>query len=547
MRRFTKEIVKILFLLLLVSVFRTNAQTRISNAQLPNPSNTVIVVDKSKYLTIQAALNALPAGGGKVEVPSGTWPQGSTQLTIPTNYTTIECQGSGNTIITSTVASGSAILISGGHVIIRGCGFTGPGSGTADGVVFLNTASTALDEGPLLEDVYIQSFGGIGLRIDSTTGTQDYCHLNRVWSRSNGSDGIKLLGADTNACVLTDVHADLNLGWGINILTNGNTFISAESSGNGPVTPDSEDFQFSGSANFGSIYAQGLVSTGVTMTNTSFSNFLFMTSFSGVGDITDNGTNNMIERVFGTQLAISQWNISGSGALESTITGNPPQTAIVGNSNQEAQFKFMSSVTGAATPVKQFGTCNSGVNFCIFNNALSAIFTLSDSGNITTANGATLGSLGSITLSNSASNIVSVTGNGPQVTITGAGTNDAQIKLTSNAAGNSTPNKQFGTCDTGNDFCFFGNSLSTPNFVIRNGGGIASGVSANSDMDGELTNSGGTSSYTFSGTYTTHPICTANDETAIAAVKVTYTSTTSVTFTTTGSSDVISYSCGGRN
>jgi hypothetical protein len=78
---------------------------------------------------------------------------------------------------------------------------------------------------------------------------------------------------------------------------------------------------------------------------------------------------------------------------------------------------------------------------------------------------------------------------------------------------------------------------------------IWSNQSANSDLDGELTMSSGTATYTFStsNTYTVHPICTANDNTAIAAVQVTYTGTTSVTFHTSGSSDVVEYHCHGRN
>jgi hypothetical protein len=74
-----------------------------------------------------------------------------------------------------------------------------------------------------------------------------------------------------------------------------------------------------------------------------------------------------------------------------------------------------------------------------------------------------------------------------------------------------------------------------------------SGVSSNSDLNGELTASSNTASYSFTGTYTSHPICTASDETSRNAVQVTYTGTTSVTFTTSGSTDVVSYQCTFRN
>lgn len=79
---------------------------------------------------------------------------------------------------------------------------------------------------------------------------------------------------------------------------------------------------------------------------------------------------------------------------------------------------------------------------------------------------------------------------------------------------------------------------------------IGSGTSANTDLVGELTASSNTVSYSFTGSYSSHPVCTASNETATAAnsgVKVTYTGTASVTFTTTGASDVVSFHCTARN
>jgi hypothetical protein len=76
---------------------------------------------------------------------------------------------------------------------------------------------------------------------------------------------------------------------------------------------------------------------------------------------------------------------------------------------------------------------------------------------------------------------------------------------------------------------------------------VNSGSSSNTDLSGTLTLSGGTAAYTFAQTYASHPACVASDETSISPVKVTYTSTTSVTFTTSGATDVIDYICHGRN
>jgi len=97
-------------------------------------------------------------------------------------------------------------------------------------------------------------------------------------------------------------------------------------------------------------------------------------------------------------------------------------------------------------------------------------------------------------------------------------------------------------------------TLTTSGAITATGGIVAGGTTLlkpgnaiNTDVAGELTMSGGTNSYTWGNTYTSHPICTANDETSIAAVKVTYTGVASVSFTTSGASDVVSYLCVGRN
>jgi len=104
--------------------------------------------------------------------------------------------------------------------------------------------------------------------------------------------------------------------------------------------------------------------------------------------------------------------------------------------------------------------------------------------------------------------------------------------------GNTTPN-------TG---AFTTLNATTGTFGSGGGGqGVGSGTSSNTDFNGTLTQSSGTSSYTFAGTYSSHPVCLASDETSIASVKVTYTGTTAVTFTTSGASDVIDYSCTYRN
>lgn len=82
---------------------------------------------------------------------------------------------------------------------------------------------------------------------------------------------------------------------------------------------------------------------------------------------------------------------------------------------------------------------------------------------------------------------------------------------------------------------------------LESPGGIGTGLAANTDMGGTLTASGSTVTYAFLGTYASHPVCWASDETTAGGIKVTYTGVASVTFTTPGASDVIDYGCVGRN
>lgn len=73
------------------------------------------------------------------------------------------------------------------------------------------------------------------------------------------------------------------------------------------------------------------------------------------------------------------------------------------------------------------------------------------------------------------------------------------------------------------------------------------GTSSNSDVTGILTASSGTASYTFAGTYASAPVCIVQDDTTIGNLLTKTVSTTTLTATTTGSTDHVSYVCVGRN
>ena len=74
---------------------------------------------------------------------------------------------------------------------------------------------------------------------------------------------------------------------------------------------------------------------------------------------------------------------------------------------------------------------------------------------------------------------------------------------------------------------------------------IRTGVATNVDLAGKISLAAGSGTYTFLGTYTTAPVCVANDTTALANVQV-VTTTTKLTLTGTGT-DVVNYACFGLN
>ena len=77
---------------------------------------------------------------------------------------------------------------------------------------------------------------------------------------------------------------------------------------------------------------------------------------------------------------------------------------------------------------------------------------------------------------------------------------------------------------------------------------LQTGTTESTDLAGTCTAAAHSCSHTFTGTYSSHPICTASNETTgMSDVKVTYKGVTSVTFTTPGATDVIAFICIGRN
>lgn len=80
-----------------------------------------------------------------------------------------------------------------------------------------------------------------------------------------------------------------------------------------------------------------------------------------------------------------------------------------------------------------------------------------------------------------------------------------------------------------------------------NGAGIMTSTSSNTDLNGTITASGGTASYSFTRTFAIAPICIARDETTLASLLSVSVNTTTLTVTTAGMTDHVSFICVGRS
>jgi hypothetical protein len=181
------------------------------------------------------------------------------------------------------------------------------------------------------------------------------------------------------------------------------------------------------------------------------------------------------------------------------------------------------------------GIRENGLSWTLFGAAVASAATITPTGNLFHVTGTT--------------SITSVSGigvtSGTEITLIFDGvltvTNGANLRLASNfttAATNTLSLKW-----DGSDWYEQGRSTGATTLAK-----VGTGAGSNTDLVGELTSSSNTATYKFGERYISHPVCIASDETTLGnAIKVTYTGVTSVTFTTPGPSDVLSYACFKRN
>lgn len=156
---------------------------------------------------IQAAITAATSAGAELVFPAGIYKH-TTALTFTCNV-----QGYGMPRIKS-VGNIKSVIVTNSYGYFKGIKIQPDGTGTTsnDGLTIAGGART------LFENIYVTGCGNDGIVFDSTTNSNNIASLNNVQSRLNGRDGIRFeLGADNNACLLSNIDASSNTANGITL------------------------------------------------------------------------------------------------------------------------------------------------------------------------------------------------------------------------------------------------------------------------------------------------------------------------------------------
>lgn len=158
---------------------------------------------------IQAAINALPAGGGTVRLPAGTY-----KLTSAlTGVTGLTLQGDGSSATTLSQTSTSANGLSGtdlSNITLRGLKIAGPGSGSGIGVS-LGISSNGSIPYLRFDDVRVNSFGSHGISLAHPISSA----FTQVVTNANGGDGFHITGG--TSCAFEGCYANHNTAYGYNL------------------------------------------------------------------------------------------------------------------------------------------------------------------------------------------------------------------------------------------------------------------------------------------------------------------------------------------
>ncbi len=157
---------------------------------------------------IQAAISALPAAGGTVYLPAGTYKL-TDPLSLRSNLTLVG-DGDGATVVRQTAANKNAMTGSAlNRVAIQGIYFAGTGAGTGSGLVLAKGANAATPY-VSLRDVSFESFGQDGVAVENPIVST----FERVIGVTNGRYGINLYGqvagAAGTSCSLSACYGNAN-------------------------------------------------------------------------------------------------------------------------------------------------------------------------------------------------------------------------------------------------------------------------------------------------------------------------------------------------
>lgn len=131
---------------------------------------------------ISAALAALPAGGGTVYFPAGTYKL-SGALSVPTGAV-LRGAGENVTILSQTSTSADTLTATDKRYIsVSDLQLAGPSSGTGRGIAFLHSAAAVASIS--LSNLIVQNFGGDGVHLETVITSS----LVNVRSQSNGGHG----------------------------------------------------------------------------------------------------------------------------------------------------------------------------------------------------------------------------------------------------------------------------------------------------------------------------------------------------------------------
>lgn len=161
---------------------------------------------------IQAAINALPASGGMIRFPTGTY-KITSALTVRSNLT-LRGSGRDKTVIAQVTANANGLTgVDVSHLSVEGLRLNGTGAGTGTGVKLTRSANP--NTGHItLTNVVIYNFGTDGVEMSNPIVST----CTNVTAVNNGAKGFNIHGVPAGAagtsCVFNACYANTNIGTG---------------------------------------------------------------------------------------------------------------------------------------------------------------------------------------------------------------------------------------------------------------------------------------------------------------------------------------------